>query len=68
VLAVAIALLCDLGFTINMKPEKTVAPARTQKFVGTVLNSARLTLSLPRDKLADTLSAVSEVLSHRSAD
>lgn len=52
-LAVAMALLFDLGFLVNMKPGKTVLPAEVQKFVGLVINSARMTLSLPEKKLAE---------------
>ena len=65
-LAVAIALLSDLGFVVNMKPTKTVLPAHVQLFLGVVLNSARMTLSLPSDKLAAYLSAVQDVLSRRT--
>lgn len=61
-LAVAVALLCDLGFVINMKPTKTVLPARQQKFVGVVINSARMSLSLPADKLASLLQDVSQAV------
>jgi hypothetical protein len=39
-LAVAVALLRDLGFSVNMKPGKTMPPARVQKLVGVVINSA----------------------------
>lgn len=65
-LAVAIALLQDLGFEVNLLPGKTVEPARSQKFVGVILNSARMSLSLPADKLQATLQAVSGVLAKRS--
>jgi hypothetical protein len=65
-LAVAAALLADLGFAVNFKPGKTVLPARVQKFVGVVLNSARLTLALPRDKLASVLAAAAGVAGRRT--
>lgn len=61
-LAVAVALLLDLGFVVNMGPTKTVLPSRSQKFVGVVLNSARMTLSLPGDKLQGLLQDVRAVL------
>lgn len=66
ILAVAIALLQDLGFEVNLRPGKTVEPAESQKFLGVVLNSARMTLSLPADKLSTTLSAVCDMLGRRT--
>jgi hypothetical protein len=60
-LAVAVALLGDLGFSINMKPTKTVLPSQVQTFLGVVVNSARMTLSLPADKMATLLSLVTAV-------
>lgn len=65
-LAVAAALLSDLGFVVNYKPGKTVLPARSQKFVGVVINSARMTLSLPSDKLDSLLADVSALLPRRT--
>jgi hypothetical protein len=65
-LAVASALLADLGFTVNFKPGKTVLPARSQQFVGVVINTARMTLSLPADKLQSLLAAVSAILPRRT--
>ena len=65
-LVVAAALLADLGFSVNFKPGKTVLPARVQKFVGVVINSARFSLSLPQDKLSVLLAGVSEVLRRRT--
>jgi hypothetical protein len=65
-LAVAVALLQGLGFSVNMKPGKTMPPARVQKFVGVVINSARYTVSLPAEKLASLLHDVSSVLQRRS--
>lgn len=64
-LAVASALLADLGFSVNFKPGKTVLPARSQKFVGVVINSARMTLSLPAEKLQALLSDVAAVVPRR---
>jgi hypothetical protein len=65
-LVVASALLADLGFAVNFKPGKTVPPARVQKFVGVVVNSARFTLSLPEDKLCALLEGVTAVLGRRT--
>ena len=65
-LAVSIALLQDLGFAVNMLPGKTVEPARSQKFLGVILNSARMSLSLPANKLQATLQAVTAVLAKKS--
>jgi len=65
-LAVAAALLADLGFEVNFKPGKTVLPARSQKFVGVVINTARMTLSLPADKLQSLLADVSALLPRRT--
>jgi len=65
-LAVAIALLQDLGFVVNLRPGKTDEPAHVQKFLGVIVNSARMSLSLPADKLEATLSAVSSMLARRS--
>lgn len=65
-LAAAIALLQDLGFQVNMRPGKTAEPAHVQKFLGVVINSARMSLSLPVEKLEATLGAVSYVLARRS--
>ena len=65
-LVVAVALLSDLGFSINMKPTKTVLPGYVQKFLGVMLNSARMTLSLPDDKLAAYLQSIQEVLAKRT--
>jgi hypothetical protein len=64
-LAVAVALLQDLGFSVDMKPGKTMPPARVQKFVGVVINTARCTLSLPVEKLSSPLQDVSAVLQRR---
>ena len=65
-LAVAVALLQDLGFVVNLKPGKTDEPARVQKFLGVMVNTARMSLSLPADKLAATLSVASSLLARRS--
>lgn len=65
-LAVAAALLADLGFVVNFKPGKTVMPARVVKLVGVVVNSARFTVSLPEDKLAVLLGDVAAALRGRS--
>ena len=65
-LAVAIALLSDLGFKVNMKPTKTVLPAYSQQFLGVLLNSARMTLSLPQDKLDAYLCAIRTILPCRT--
>lgn len=64
-LVVAAALLADLGFSVNFKPGKTVLPAKLQKFVGVVINSARFTLSLPLEKLSVLLEGVAELLGRR---
>jgi hypothetical protein len=65
-LVVASALLADLGFSVNFKPGKTVLPARVQKFVGVVINSARFTLSLPPEKLQVLLEGVGVALQRRT--
>lgn len=65
-LAVAAALLADLGFKVNFKPGKTMPPARVQKFVGVIINSARFTLSLPRDKLDGLLQDIRLALQRRT--
>jgi hypothetical protein len=65
-LVVAVALLSDLGFIVNMKPTKTVLPDHVQQFLGVVLNSARMTMSLPLDKLKSYLVAIQEVVSSRT--
>jgi len=65
-LAVSVALLSDLGFVVNLKPGKTVLPARVQKFVGVVINSARMSLSLPAEKLSSLLQDVAQALRARS--
>jgi hypothetical protein len=58
-LAVSMALLSDLGFAANLKPGKTVLPAGVQKYVGVVINSAWMSLSLPGEKLSSLLQDVS---------
>eukprot|EP00775_Hariotina_reticulata_P005934 gene5934-biopygen7741 len=65
-LAVAVALLSDLGFDVNLKPGKTVLPAKVQKFVGVVINSARMSLSLPSDKLSSLLQDVTFAVQART--
>lgn len=65
-LAAASALLSDLGFSVNFKPGKTVPPARVQKFVGVVVNSARFSLSLPSDKLQGLLADIRAALARRT--
>lgn len=47
-----IALLEELGFTVNKKPGKTDPPAQLVKFVGVLIDSARMQVRLCTDKLA----------------
>ncbi len=65
ILAVASGLLADLGFFVSFKPGKTVLPSRSQRFVGVVTNSARMTLSLATEKLQALLSDVATILPRR---
>ncbi|KAL4419368.1 hypothetical protein ABPG75_005870 [Micractinium tetrahymenae] len=44
-------LLRRLGFTVNMKPGKTVGPAQQQKFVGVLIDSVSMEVRLETDKL-----------------
>eukprot|EP00775_Hariotina_reticulata_P015336 gene15336-biopygen14581 len=55
-----------LGFDVNLKPGKTVLPAKVQKFVGVVINSARMSLSLPSDKLSSLLQDVTFAVQART--
>lgn len=47
-------LLRQLGFTVNMKPGKTVGPAQQQKFVGVLIDSVLMEARLDPEKLQQT--------------
>lgn len=49
-------LLRRLGFTVNMKPGKTVPPAQQQKFVGILIDSVAMEARLDAEKLGQTKS------------
>ena len=56
------ALLRSLGFSVNMKPHKTIFPSQVCNFLGVCLDSVRMEARLDDAKLANTLELLRRVL------
>ena len=61
-LVAALALAQDLGFKVNLAPHKTSLPCFCLKYVGIVVDSARMELRLPADKLAKLVAGCESAL------
>lgn len=62
-----LSLLRLLGFTVNMKPGKTVGPAQQQKFVGVVIDSVTMQVRLDAQRLAEVKQTLRSFLPRQSA-
>ena len=60
-------LLRQLGFTVNMKPSKTVGPAQQQIFVGILIDSVAMQVRLDPQKLTLVRSKLATFKHKRSA-
>ncbi len=58
-------LLTDLGFVINYKKSE-LTPKQEIKYLGFIINSVSMTISLPLDKKARLLTTTSDIISHDS--
>ena len=60
-----LALLAQLGFTVNMKPGKTEGPAQQQKFVGVLIDSVLMQVRLDPERLTQVRGKLAS-FQHRS--
>ena len=65
--ALLLLLLRQLGFTVNMKPSKTVGPAQQQIFVGILIDSVAMQVRLDPQKLTLVRSKLATFKHKRSA-
>ena len=63
-LATSLEVLTALGFIVNLKKSVTT-PTQTMEFLGFVLNSTQMTISLPQPKLKALRQTVARLLSHK---
>ena len=60
-----IHLLTELGFTLNVD-KSVLIPAQQAIFLGFVLNSVRMTITLTQEKIHKTVNSISNLLSKKS--